>query len=37
VAAAIADAALRVLEIEVDDALRAAGRALVEQHLSAPT
>ena len=33
VAEAIADAALRVLGVDVDDALRAEGRALVEQHL----
>ncbi len=36
VAEAIADAALRVLGVDVDDALRAAGRALVEQHLPVP-
>ncbi len=37
VAEAIADAALRVLGVDVDNALRAAGRALVEQHLPTPT
>ena len=37
VAEAIADAALRVLEVDVDDALRAEGRALVERHLPPPT
>ena len=36
VAADIADAALRVLGVDVDDALRADGRALVEQHLPVP-
>ncbi|MUL63590.1 hypothetical protein BOO86_03875 [Mycobacterium sp. CBMA 234] len=37
VAGAIADAALRVLGVDVDDALRAAGWTLVEQHLPAAT
>jgi hypothetical protein len=36
VAEAIADAALRVLGVDVDDALRAQGRALVERHLAEP-
>lgn len=36
VAEAIADAALRVLGVDVDDALRAEGRALVAQHLAEP-
>lgn len=37
VAEAIADAALRVLGVDVVDALRTEGRALVQQHLLAPS